>query len=176
MSTFDAAVLVLRLGVGVIFAVHGAQKLFGWWAGPGFAGWQGVMARMGFRPAPVFAAISAAAELVGGLALVAGLLTPLAATALIGQSLVIIFAAHWPRGFFNRDNGFEFPLALVSGIAAVLLLGPGAISVDEVIGFAVAPEARVALIGLGVLGGIATLAVPRLLPAARDPQEPAASA
>jgi putative oxidoreductase len=168
MFTFDAALLVLRLGIGLIFAVHGAQKILGWWGGSGFAGWEAVMERMGFRPARLFAAISAAAELVGGLAIAVGFLTPIAATALVGQSLVIIFAAHWSRGFFNRDNGYEFPLSLVSGIVAVLLLGAGAVSVDALVGFAVAPEVRVGLVGLGILGGLATLAIPRLFPASRD--------
>jgi putative oxidoreductase len=173
MSTFDAAALVLRLGVGLIFAIHGAQKAFGWWGGSGFAGWEAVMTRMGFRPARLFAAVSVAAELGGGLALVLGFLTPLAATLLVGQSVVIIFAAHWPRGFFNRDNGYEFPLALVAGVIAVLLLGPGEISVDNLIGFALAPEVRAWLVVLGVAGGLATLALPRLFPA---PQQPAANA
>jgi putative oxidoreductase len=173
MSTFDAALLILRLGIGLIFAVHGAQKILGWWGGSGFAGWEAVMLRMGFRPARLFAAVSAAAELVGGLALAVGALTPLAAAALLGQSLVIIFAAHWARGFFNRDNGYEFPLALISGVVATLLLGPGAISVDALIGFAVAPEIRIALVALGAVGAGLTLAIPRLFPA---PEQPAANA
>jgi putative oxidoreductase len=173
MSTFDAATLVLRLGVGLIFAIHGAQKAFGWWGGSGFAGWEAVMVRMGFRPARAFAAVSVAAELGGGLALLLGLLTPLAAAALIGQSLVIIFAAHWPRGFFNRDNGYEFPLALIAGVVAVLLLGAGEISLDQLIGFAPGSDVRLALLALGVVGGVATLAVPRLFPA---PAQPAANA
>lgn len=164
MSTFDAAVLVLRLGIGLIFAVHGAQKILGWWGGSGFAGWQAVMVRMGFRPARLFAAISAGAELVGGLALAIGLLTPIAAAVLVGQSLVIIFGAHWPRGFFNRDNGYEFPLALTSGVIATLLLDPGAVSVDAVIGFEPAPELRLVLGGIGALGALLTLAIPRLFP------------
>ena len=173
MSTFDAAVLILRLGIGLIFAVHGAQKILGWWGGSGFAGWEAVMVRMGFRPARLFAAISAAAELVGGLALAVGFLTPLAAAALVGQSLVIIFAAHWSRGFFNRDNGYEFPLALVSAVVATLLLGPGAVSLDAAIGFDLAPETRIGLVALGVVGGALTLAVPRLFAAG---EAPAASA
>src|SRR3954447_26034083 len=98
MSTFDAALLVLRLGIGLIFAVHGAQKLFGWWKGPGFAGWQGAMGHMGFRPAPLFAGVSALAEFAGGIGLALGLLTPIAATVLIGQSVVIIGSALWRSG------------------------------------------------------------------------------
>ena len=173
MSTFDAAALVLRLGVGLIFAIHGAQKAFGWWGGSGLAGWEAVMVRMGFRPARLFAAVSVAAELGGGLGLALGFLTPLAATLLIGQSIVIIFAAHWPRGFFNRDNGYEFPLALVAGIVAVLLLGPGSFSVDARIGFDLGPDVRSVLLALGVVGGVATLAIPRLFPA---PSQPATGA
>ena len=169
MSTFDAAALVLRLGVGVIFAVHGAQKAFGWWGGSGLAGWEAVMVRMGFRPARLFAVVSVIAELGGGLALALGLLTPLAATLLIGQSLVIIFAAHWSRGFFNRDNGYEFPLALIAGVIAVLLLGPGEVSVDQVVGFALGGDVRAWLVALGIAGGLATTALPRLFPGPATP-------
>ena len=57
---FNAAVLILRLGVGLIFAGHGAAKAFGWWGGPGWAGWNGAMERMGFRPARLFAVPEAA--------------------------------------------------------------------------------------------------------------------
>ena len=123
---------------------------------------------MGFRPARLFAVVSVIAELGGGLALALGLLTPLAATLLIGQSLVIIFAAHWSRGFFNRDNGYEFPLALIAGVIAVLLLGPGEVSVDQVVGFALS-DVRAWLVALGIAGGLATTALPRLFPAPATP-------
>ena len=163
MATTDVALLFLRMGVGLIFAVHGAQKVFGWWDGPGFEGWKAVMVRLGFKPAPAWAALSAFAELGGGLMLVFGLLTPLAATLAIGQSVVIIGASHWKHGFFNRNNGFEFPLALASGFAAVLLAGPGAVSLDAVIGFDLAPEVRAGLFVLAIVGGLASLALPSLL-------------
>jgi len=170
MSTFDAALLVLRLGVGLIFAVHGAQKLFGWWKGPGFAGWQGAMSHMGFRPARLFAGISALAEFAGGLGLALGLLTPFAATVLIGQSVVIIGSAHWRSGFFNRDNGFEFPLVLGAGFLAILLAGPGAFSVDAVIGLLPSDEIRIGLAVLALAGGAVMLAVPRLLRSSQPAQ------
>jgi putative oxidoreductase len=163
MATTDVALLFLRMGVGLIFAVHGAQKVFGWWDGPGFDGWTAVMVRLGFKPAPAWAALSAFAELGGGLMLVFGLLTPLAATLAIGQSVVIIGASHWKHGFFNRNNGYEFPLALAAGFAAVLLAGPGAVSLDGVIGFALAPEVRAGLFVLAIVGGLASLALPALL-------------
>jgi putative oxidoreductase len=155
----DLGLLLLRLGVGLTFAAHGAQKAFGWWNGPGFAGWQSVVERMGFRPVPLFAAVSVAAELGGGLALALGVLTPFAAAILVAQSIVIIFKAHLPRGFWNRDNGFEFPLALAAGAAAVGLIGPGAYSVDAAVGFALADAERLALVVLGILGGAVALAI-----------------
>jgi putative oxidoreductase len=162
MTTFDIAMLVLRLGIGLIFVVHGGQRLFGWLGGPGMAGWKGAMTHMGFRPAGLFAWISVIAEFAGGLALVLGVLTSLAAAVLVAQSVVIIGQAHWRSGFLNRDGGYEFPLALAVGAAALLLAGPGQVSVDGVVAFALEPAVVAALFVLGVAGGFAALAVPRL--------------
>ena len=169
MATLDVALLVLRVGVGLIFAVHGAQKLFGLWNGPGFSGWTAAMTHMGYRPAVAFAAVSAGAEFVGGLLLAIGLFTPLAAFVLVAQSVVIIGAAHWRSGFFNKDNGYEFPLALATGVVAILFAGAGALSVDAAIGFSLAPTLRASLFVIGIAGGLATLAVPAL--AARRPNQ-----
>jgi putative oxidoreductase len=162
MDTFDLALLVLRLGVGLTFAAHGAQKIFGWWGGPGLSGWKGAVAHMGFRPVTLFTAVSALAEFVGGLFLAVGLLTPLAGAVLVGQSVVIIGHVHWPKGFFNTRGGYEFPLVLAVGAAALILIGAGAWSVDAAIGFGVDADLRVTLIVLGIIGGLISLAVPRL--------------
>ena len=162
MTTTDVALLVLRLVAGLTFAAHGAQKTFGWWGGSGFPGWQAVMVRMGFRPAAAFASISALAELLGGVLLAVGLATPLVAALLVAQTVVIIAAAHWKRGFFNRDNGYEFPLSLGAGVVAILLGGAGGLSLDAAIGFEPPPEIRLALLVAGVLAGSVALAVPRL--------------
>jgi putative oxidoreductase len=163
MEMIDAALLVLRVGVGLVFAAHGAQKLFGWWNGPGMTGWQAAMAHMGYRPAALFAWVSALIEFGGGLLLAIGFLTPLAAAVLIAQAVVIVGAAHWRNGFFSTAGGFEFPLTLGIGAAAILLAGPGAFSVDAALGIAVAPDVRILLGILGLAGGLVTLAVPRLL-------------
>jgi putative oxidoreductase len=119
----DLGLLVLRLVVGLTFAAHGAQKAFGWWKGPGWAGWYAVVTRMGFRPVALWGIVSIGAELVGGLLLAAGLFTPFAAMALIGQSVVIVLKAHWARGFWGRDGGFEFPLSLAAGVVAIVGTG-----------------------------------------------------
>ena len=162
MDTFDVALLILRLGVGLTFAAHGAQKFFGWWGGPGFENWQGAMAHMGFRPAGLFATVSAGVELVGGLLLAVGFLTPLAGAALIAQSVVIIGQVHWQNGFFNTAGGIEFPLTLGVATAAIVLVGAGALSIDAAIGVALEPAARVVLVFLGVVGGVVALAIPRV--------------
>lgn len=126
----DAGIAALRITVGLIFAAHGAQKALGWWKGPGYAGWTGVVAKMGFRPVVFWAFVSVAAELGAGLLLAFGLLTPLAAAGLVGQGIVIIIRVHWASGFWNSNRGYEFPLALLGGSVSIALTGPGAWSLD----------------------------------------------
>jgi putative oxidoreductase len=162
MDATDLGLLVLRLVVGLTFAAHGAQKAFGWFDGIGWVGWQGIMERLGFRPFVLFAAISTGAELIGGLLLAVGALTPLAATILVGQSIVIIAKSHWAHGFWNKSNGYEFPLALLGGTVAIGLAGPGAISLDGLDGLAPSDAVRLALIVIGIVGGLLTLTVPSL--------------
>jgi len=162
MNAIDLSLLILQLGVGLTFAAHGAQKVFGWWGGPGLTGWEGAMERMGFRPARLFALISALAELVGGLFLAAGFLTPIVAAILVAQTVVIIGQVHLSNGFFNARSGIEFPLLLGVGAAAVGLGGPSAFSVDAALGLVVAPTARVVLLVVGLAVGLVTLWIPRL--------------
>lgn len=162
MGSLDWGLLVVRVAAGLIFAAHGAQKAFGWWSGPGLSGWQGALDRMGIRPARLWAPLSAGTELLGGLALAVGLLTPLATALLVGLSIVIIGQVHLPRGLWNKDGGIEFPTTLAAIVAAVLLTGPGAASLDRLVQLDLAPAARAVLLLIGVLGGMTALALPRL--------------
>ena len=127
---FATGVLILRLVVGLTLAAHGAQKLFGWWGGPGVKGWTAVMNRMRIRPAAPWALASALAEFAGGIGLALGFLTPLPSFAIAGAMLVAIALVHWPKGFFNSKGGFEFNLTLLAAVAAVAFIGPGPISLD----------------------------------------------
>ncbi len=157
----DGALLLFGLIVGLTFAAHGCRNAYGWWGGPGMQGWQGQVAAMGFRPPGLFATASITAELVGGLALAIGLLTPLAAALLVAQSLVIVLAIHWPNGFWNADRGIEYPLVLAGGVVALGLAGRGLVSVDGVIGFAPPPSVVIALLLVGMVAGAIASNVPR---------------
>jgi len=156
----DLGLLVLRLAVGLTFAAHGAQKAFGWWNGPGWLGWQSAIGRMGFRPVELFAVLSVGAELLGGLMLAFGLATPLAAAVLVAQSTVIILRAHAPKGFWNRDGGFEYPLVLGLGALGIGLTGPGPLSLDAITSTSTTDSVRIVLMIAGLLAGLLAAALP----------------
>ncbi|KKO45178.1 DoxD-like family protein [Arsukibacterium ikkense] len=123
--------LALRIPVGIIFAAHGAQKLFGWYGGYGLQGTAGWMDSIGLSPGILMAFLAGAAEFFGGLALIIGLLTRPAAAALAVAMLVAIFAVHFQHGLFMSNNGYEFGLALLAASVSLLFSGAGKLSVDE---------------------------------------------
>ena len=171
MTPVDVGILLVRLAVGMTFAAHGAQKVLGWWGGPGFDGWSGGIARMGLRPAWLWAAISAGVELVGGLLLALGLLTPIASALIAAQSTYIVIRAHFPRGFWNAKGGIEFPLQLLAGSLLVVAAGPGLIALDSVFGLDFGGAARIALLAIAVVGALVAMAIAR--PQPPPPQRPA---
>jgi len=122
--------LVLRVLVGVIFAAHGAQKLFGWFGGYGLEGTGQFFGSIGLNPGTLMALLAGAAELFGGLALVFGLLVRPAAAALAFTMLVAIFAVHIGKGFFMDKGGYEYALALFAASLSLLFSGGGRYAVD----------------------------------------------
>jgi Predicted membrane protein len=162
MDTADLGLLILRLVVGLTLAGHGAQKAFGWWNGPGLAAWQGALSRMGFQPVALWTVISIGAELVGGLAIAVGFLTPLAAAVLIGQAVVIIGKVHLSKGFWSGKGGIEFPLSLSAGALAIGLIGAGSVSIDNALGLGFSDLVRIGLLLAGALGGLAAIAASRI--------------
>ena len=126
-----AAALALRIPVGIIFAAHGAQKLFGWFGGYGLDGTGQFFGSVGLNPGYLLALLAGAAEFFGGLALVLGLLVRPAAAALSFAMLIAIFAVHWSKGFFAGSGGYEYALALFAAALALVFSGGGRYSVDR---------------------------------------------
>jgi putative oxidoreductase len=125
---------VLRILVGIIFIAHGSQKLFGAFGGYGLEGTGQYMASLGLNPGYLMALLSGSAEFFGGLGLVLGLLARPAALVLAATLVVAIFSVHISHGLFMANNGYEFALALLGGVVAVLIEGAGKVSVDRAIG------------------------------------------
>jgi putative oxidoreductase len=155
MGAMAAGLLVLRVVIGLIVAAHGAQKLFGWWAGPGMTGWVSAMTRMRLRPAVPWAWISALSEVGGGIGLALGLLTPLSSIAIAGSMLVAIALVHWPNGFWNSKRGYEFNLSILAAVAAVAIAGPGAYSLDAVLRIRFPEPATLLITTVLLLAGVA---------------------
>lgn len=126
---YDA--LPLRLAAGVIFAAHGAQKLFGWFGGHGLEGTAGWMASIGLEPGVLMAVLAGGAEFFGGLALILGLLLRPAAVVLALTMVVAIITVHLEHGLFIANNGYEFGLALLAISVSLAIRGAGSASVDQ---------------------------------------------
>ena len=158
-----AGLLFLRVVVGLIFWAHGAQKLLGWFGGGGIQGTRGWLGSMGFRMPGVMALMVATAE-TSGLLFAIGFLTPLAALLMASAMVVAIGSVHWKNGFFNGSQGYEFNLALLAVPVAVAAIGPGAYSLDRVLGWDDNLSGTiwgVAVLALAVAGGLLVLTAGR---------------
>jgi putative oxidoreductase len=122
--------LALRIAVGLIFAAHGAQKLFGWFGGYGLEGTGQFFGSIGLNPGYLMALLAGAAEFFGGLALLFGLLVRPAAAALALAMLVAIFSVHVGKGFFVDKGGYEYALALFAAALSLAFSGAGRYSAD----------------------------------------------
>ena len=131
----DVAFTILRVILGIVFFAHGAQKMLGWFGGFGFHATMGSFAHMGM-PAPV-AFLVICAEFFGGLGLIVGLLTRIAALGIAGEMVGAIFMVHLPNGFFmnwmgaQKGEGIEYHLLVIAMGAALFLRGAGAFSADR---------------------------------------------
>ena len=158
--------LIVRLVVGLGFAAHGAQKLFGWFGGYGLAGTGGFFESIGFKPGRLFAGAAGASELLGGLLLALGLGGPIASMLIIAVMLVAMLAVHLPNGFF-APNGIELALLYTALGFTFAFVGFGAYSLDAALGWTTVwtPALSWLFVGLGIAGGLLNL-VARRKPAA----------
>jgi putative oxidoreductase len=126
----DAGLLILRLVIGALFVGHGLQKLAGWFGGHGIDGTTGFFASLGLRPARAWAIAAGTGEVLGGLGLALGLLTPFAAAAIIAVMLSAVALVHWSKGLWVTAGGYEYNLALIAAAAVVGMMGAGRYSLD----------------------------------------------
>jgi putative oxidoreductase len=156
--TLDLALAIPRVVIGLILTAHGLQKLAGWFGGPGIAGTTGFLAQLGFKPARFWAWGLALSETLGGLLMALGLLSP-AGPALTAAALVVaLIVVHLPNGFWNANGGIEWPLALISVAVSAIMAGPGAYSLDAVLGIGLPVTAATAVVVLAALGVLVALA------------------
>lgn len=160
----DAALLLLRVVVGGVVLVHGLNHAFGGGRLPGAARW---FESLGLRHGMMQAAMSSIVEIGAGALIALGFLTPLSAAAVVGVMVVAGLIAHRPNGFFVFKDGYEYVLVLGLAAVVIALAGPGAYSLDALVGLSV-PGGWAALIAAGLgAGSAAALLLATYRPAAR---------
>jgi putative oxidoreductase len=128
-TAVDLSLLIVRVVAGVIFAAHGAQKMWGWFGGPGLAAT--------VKPPPdgmgTLGYLVSIGEFFGGIGLIVGFLTRFSAASLIIIMIGAIAQVHGKNGFFLSNGGFEYNLALIGLLAPVLLVGPGRFAIGRLL-------------------------------------------
>ena len=159
----NAGLALLRVVLGLLIAAHGAQKLFGWFGGYGLAAVSGYFESLGFRPGRFFATAASLAEFSGGLLVALGLFGPIGPALIVSVMIVAAISVHWQNGLFAMSNGIEVPLLYATGATALALTGPGGYSLDAWLGLAPlwTPAVTWTVLGIGIIGGVANLALRR---------------
>jgi putative oxidoreductase len=133
----DLTLTLVRLVLGIVFFAHGAQKMLGWFGGYGFQGTMGFFTHNGI-PAPL-AFLAICAEFFGGLGLIFGLLSRIAAFGIMVNMLVAIATVHRFNGLFmnwfgnQKGEGYEYHLLAIALCLVVMIKGAGALSIDRVL-------------------------------------------
>jgi putative oxidoreductase len=172
----EIGLLVLRLVVGLAFAAHGAQKLFGAFGGAGIDGTGALFEQLGLRPGRLHARAAGVCEFAGGLLIAVGLLTPFAAAALIGVMTAAVLTVHARNGFFVTNNGFEYSLTLAAAVFALAGVGAGRWSLDHALGLDLMSTGwALGALAAGVLGGVGAVVGGRVVARETDHRQPRAA-
>lgn len=164
-GTQDLGLLILRVTIGGFMIVHGLQKAFGWWGGPGLDGFKTSLTDMGFQHADILTYVATGGQLAIGILLVLGLFTPVAAAAalayLLNGALADAMVAHEQARLATFvTDGHEYRLIPVIVAAAIVLTGPGRYGFDAGRGWVRRPfvGSFVALL-IGIGAGVAIWAL-----------------
>ena len=123
----------LRIALGIVMIAHGAQKVFGYWGGKGFNAFLQNDPPFAFmRPGWLWMGAAALSELLGGLLVLAGLLTRLGALSIAIVMLVAMLGVHW-GSFFVGNRGIEYTVALLGMALALIIAGGGQASIDRLL-------------------------------------------
>ena len=170
----DVGLLIARLIAGSLVAGHGAQKLLGWFEGPGWQTWTSLTeSMMGMRPGRFWGTLQAAAEFGGGALTALGFLNPLGPIGIIATMLAAAYKGHWGKPIWAAKGGAELS---VSFLATAVLAGtqpPGRYSLDALLGVRL-PRWLTVLTVLGSVGllveTVRPTLTPRLFPVQEAPQ------
>src|SRR5713226_699188 len=160
----EIGLVLLRLTTGLILVTHGAQKLFGWFGGPGLDVTGQFFETIGFLPGRRHALMAGLAETGGGLLLALGLFTSIGA-ALICSVMVVAVTVHIKKGFFAQNGGYEYTLVLGVAALSAAFTGPGSLSLDALFGHYLSGKFwGVAALVVAVLGAVVELVQRRSMP------------
>ncbi|HZC78386.1 MAG TPA: DoxX family protein [Ktedonobacterales bacterium] len=129
----DFALLILRATTGSLVAGHGAQKLFGWFQGPGVQGTSSMMESLALRPGRAWALVAGASEFGGGVLTLLGFLNPVGPVGIMGAMGMATAKVHWGKPIWATSGGAELPVTYMSVAAAIATAGPGKYSLDYVL-------------------------------------------
>ena len=156
----DFGLLFLRIALGVLILGHGTQKAFGWFHGMGLPATAGVFDKWGFRPGRTMVLLAVTTEFVGGILIVVGFATPLAAAMLIG-TLIVACAPNLPNGLWATRGGYEVALLYVLMAVTLGFTGSGRYSIDHLIGLPQPDWLGLAVLAFGLVSTIPVLALRR---------------